>query len=612
MSAHRSGCTCGCCDGPQDRTPLRVDLRPGLDRLPYRIGTYPEFRASMIAGLTRASRPALRDLTTRDPDDVAIGLLDAWAVTADVLTFYTERLAQESFLRTARDRTSLQELGRLIGYQLRPGVAAETLLVFATEPAPTPPPQPPGTAPQPGSFPQVVPASVTVPVGLRVQSIPGPGEQPQTFETVESIDARPAWGAMPASTTVAGIGTTEAWLAGTATGLSRGDPVLFRSGLTSVVRFLTAVTVDATRGRTRIAWSGALAGIPAGSEPTVTAFRKQLAVFGHNAPQWNAMSAEFQNNYVDGGADLGEWPDFDVNLAPTAACVHVEGAHPDVVVGSQLIVRVGDNAAVWEVTLSRQGSEAEFAVSGKVTHLLGASATDLGLQSRRDIIVYAVSEDLPLARRRDTSTVSGPVVAIDVADVGGDLDALAAGRRVIVTGSTPAGIGVVHESTLDSVSQSGGRWLLTLHDAIAPALDRSTVVVHANVALATHGETVAELLGSGRANQAHQRFTLRQDPLTHRQSTDASGATPELEVRVNDVRWSEVPTLYGATPDARAYSRRVDPDGPTYVQFGDGTKGSRLSTGDANVRARYRRGIGAAGNVAVALETPAKVRAKSS
>ena len=147
--------------------------------------------------------------------------LDAWAVTADVLTFYTERLAQESFLRTARDRTSLQELGRLIGYQLRPGVAAETLLVFATEPAPTPPPQPPGTAPQPGSFPQVVPASVTVPVGLRVQSIPGPGEQPQTFETVESIEARPAWGAMPASTTVAGIGTTEAWLAGTATGLSR-------------------------------------------------------------------------------------------------------------------------------------------------------------------------------------------------------------------------------------------------------------------------------------------------------------------------------------------------------------------------------------------------------
>ena len=104
--------------------------------------------------------------------------------------------------------------------------------------------------------------------------------------------------------------------------------------------------------------------------------------------------------------------------------------------------------------------------------------------------------------------MSGPVVAIDVADVGGDLDAIAAGRRVIVTGSTPAGTGVVHESTLDSVSQSGGRWLLTLHDAIAPALDRSTVVVHANVALATHGETVASCSALAGPARPHQRFTL--------------------------------------------------------------------------------------------------------
>ena len=43
-----------------------------------------------------------------------------------MLAFYNERLAQESYLRTARERISLQELGRLIGYRLRPGVAAET------------------------------------------------------------------------------------------------------------------------------------------------------------------------------------------------------------------------------------------------------------------------------------------------------------------------------------------------------------------------------------------------------------------------------------------------------------------------------------------------------
>ena len=42
-----------------------------------------------------------------------------------------------------------------------------------------------------------MPAAVTLPVGLRVQSVPGPGEQPQTFETVEEIEARPEWNALP-------------------------------------------------------------------------------------------------------------------------------------------------------------------------------------------------------------------------------------------------------------------------------------------------------------------------------------------------------------------------------------------------------------------------------
>ena len=51
----------------------------------------------------------------------------------------------------------------------------------------------------------MTPAAVTLEPGLRVQSIPGPGEQPQTFETVEEIEARPEWNAIPASTTVAFI-----------------------------------------------------------------------------------------------------------------------------------------------------------------------------------------------------------------------------------------------------------------------------------------------------------------------------------------------------------------------------------------------------------------------
>ena len=65
----------------------------------------------------------------------------------DVLAFYQERLANESFLRTATERRSILELARLIGYQPSPGVAASTWLAFTLQEAPGLPGQPPVAAP---------------------------------------------------------------------------------------------------------------------------------------------------------------------------------------------------------------------------------------------------------------------------------------------------------------------------------------------------------------------------------------------------------------------------------------------------------------------------------
>ena len=46
-------------------------------------------------------------LLTRSADDPTIALLDAWSVLGDVLTFYTERIANEGFLRTATELRSV-------------------------------------------------------------------------------------------------------------------------------------------------------------------------------------------------------------------------------------------------------------------------------------------------------------------------------------------------------------------------------------------------------------------------------------------------------------------------------------------------------------------------
>src|SRR5262249_46601960 len=150
------------------------------------------------------------------------------ACAADVVTFYQERIANESYLRTAVERVSLQELGKLIGYRLRPGLAAETWLAFALE---TPPTRPATLPPEPGNFVTGLPQSITLQPGRRVQGVPGPGQNPQTFEPVEPrAEPRAAWNAMRPwlpEPPFPGRNETEAWLAGTAANLRAGDALLF-------------------------------------------------------------------------------------------------------------------------------------------------------------------------------------------------------------------------------------------------------------------------------------------------------------------------------------------------------------------------------------------------
>ena len=152
---------CGCCAGITVETPVEIDNRPGLEAIVFRAGNQPQFKATMLAALSSAATPALRSLKTRENDDFTIALLDGWATVADVLTFYSERIANEGYLRTATERASVLELARSIGYELNPGVAASTYLAFTVEDA------------------VGAPGYANIDAGTKVQSIPGPDETPQ-------------------------------------------------------------------------------------------------------------------------------------------------------------------------------------------------------------------------------------------------------------------------------------------------------------------------------------------------------------------------------------------------------------------------------------------------
>src|SRR5262249_57362694 len=122
--------------------------------------------------------------------------------------------------------------------------------------------------------------------------------------------------------------------------------------------------------------------------------------------------------------------------------------------------------------------------------------------------------------------------------------------------------------------------VLTLVDPLQNVYDRATVSIFGNVALATHGETVKdEVLGSGDGSQPYQQFRLRQAPLTYTSANTPSGGESTLEVRVNDLKWTEVPTLFGHTPRGRIYVTPIDDDQAVTEQFGDGRLGPRLPAG---------------------------------
>lgn len=233
---------CGCCEGPHSPAPSRASNPPGSDALEYRVGTHGTFLAAMLARLTTHQLPGdgparrpLQRLTARTTSDPSIALLDAWATIGDILTFYQEQIANEGFLYTATERRSLIELGRLLGYELRPAISSTAFLAFTL------------AKDDPASA-----QGVTIGKGTRAQSLPPSGGLPASFETSEDLFARPDWSELKPRTqqpqrmdAVRASFTKAVVLEGAIATLATGDLLLFEfSNPGEVVRRIATVTID--------------------------------------------------------------------------------------------------------------------------------------------------------------------------------------------------------------------------------------------------------------------------------------------------------------------------------------------------------------------------------
>jgi hypothetical protein len=700
---------CGCCEGVSVETPASEVNRPGLSAIAYRAGTHSQFKETLLARLTGSGQPALNSLTARDDDDFSIALLDAWATVGDVLTFYQERIANEAYLRTATERLSVLELARLINYQLSPGVAASTYLAFTMEDTPGALGQTltPGTSAQ-VSPPQLPP--IVLDTGTKVQSVPGPGELAQTFETIEKIEARPEWNALHARTRkliYPVSGDTTVYLKGVANNLKVGDMLLFvgeerladRTSDRWDARRIKAIELETAEDRTRVVLERSLGSKPPPRDPPqqsrVFVFRNRASIFGYNAPEWRGLPDEMKAAFL-GLGDKGqlttderkEWPDFTIFsplfpfkekqtgsndkrlpvLQKSTDTIDLDVVYQKITVGSWVLLTLPNDPGassgapqefqrLYQASQVAEAARSDFLLSGKISRVtLDGVDLDKFKDSVRTTAVFVESEELELAEKPRELPVWKETVTLDRL-----VDGLQPGRKVIVTGKLlrrlrfnsapqlqlPTGeFFLLVPPQKSDVSFDRLRWRVvdavglkidvdappeavsfstSIKDAekavselavidstavveekytklifkteLQNVYDAATVVISANVALSTHGETTNEVLGGGDASVPFQRFVLKQQPLTYVSSSSASGGETTLEVRVNDVLWHEVPDFYGHEPEERIYVTRLGDDGKTTIIFGDGETGARLPTGQENIKAKYRKGIGLGGLV---------------
>jgi len=269
-----------------------------------------------------------------------------------------------------------------------------------------------------------------------------------------------------------------------------------------------------------------------------------------------------------------------------------------------------------QVTAAATQSRADYAMSGKATGLSFAWPDGTGLNTAdskltafktRKTQAFVASRHVPLAGIPLEPVLEAEVLELDLDTLYLDLER---GRPVSITGARADAEGIEGSETciIREVLHIDGVTRLLLGNSVIHSYDRTSLRINANVALASHGERVSEMLGSGDATLANQAFVLRRIPLTHIAATTPSGRASSLEVRIDGVLWHEVPTLFNAQPQDAVYETALGEGDVVTLRFGDGTKGRRLPTGEQNVTASYRSGIGLVGHVPERTVTQLKTK----
>jgi predicted phage baseplate assembly protein len=599
-------CPCAQCQGPRT-----VSNPPGLAQIAYRADDFTGLRQAMLR--PRPGETAIGSWRPA-PGDLGLQILEWWAYLGDILTFYNERIANESYLRTATQPSSLANLVALLGYEPGPGIAA-TGQVAAIR-----------SAAHPGE-------PLVIPAGLRVSSVATPGAAAQTFEadSAASFSGTSSVPAIPAAQTALAVddaGNPQSVLvSGQVSSVKPGDRLLLAAkqfagnddnwSLVSVDTLGPAADPGTGAATTTIALSAAGWGPVPSPGPAVTGPGTSAQCTDYRLMRPTAAATLWNNQAAVSGGQ--------VVIAPSGPNLTVQlSAAVRAIAAGDMILFDGGAQAPAALAVVAGVSEVLWAVPYPVLPGVSlASPPDIAVTHTQLTLALAPADATVLLAAQEADTLGSVTVRYGFKDVGQviavpapALTSLPATVTVPTSYVPPDGgataflTGADGTGLLVTVSPAGSGQVALTGAGTPPATVTRPLAVPLRLLLdlvpISRGTTVAsEVLGSGNAALINQAFTLAKSPLTYLAA--GNGAVAALAVYVDGIQWQQVPSFYGQVASARVFvvSRSADQT-VTTITFGDGVDGARLTSGNGNVVAAYRYGSGAASPPAGRLTTIAQ------
>lgn len=635
------GESCFCCT-PETR--ISSDNRPALPYFNYRIGSYGTIREWLLNRMDQTA--SLRNWTHRTPDDPAIALIEGASILGDILTFYQETYANEAFLRTAKGRESISDLVRLLGYRLSPAVGGNTVFAFEIK----------------KDEPVVIPAGF--PLKAELDDLPKPSE----FETKEEITAYPWLSRFnlyrPLAQPDIGSTTTEFYISvpdqsTDFVDLKVGDRLLVGQVAASFPPddgYFTGdevVIIDSVReqhGQKIYKIKGNLK--PATPISGLTAYRlgRSFHHFGYNSPRSvvDASKPVISKAVINPANTTTTTSQVFYLTVPDARPVKNSGGVFDNPAVSKdindkdfpLDSEVKDLPGKTKMLL-----QAEFSISGgtpapwtifcsvvdiKPVTLTwgGISGSVSQLQLYYSLDTFAgdkASIDITTALFHEVTSPALTIKAVKTEPVNPDKGNILDFYGPAEQANTLLGRSIMfdypgEEPRIVTVNQvtakSSQLYGLTLSEDVTYARfpnENPVVPVFGNLVKADEGKTLPEaVLGSGNATLVFQNFKVPKAPLTyHLVPENTPSETPEAEIYVDGRLWTRVDSFFGRGPEEKIYIVREDADGNSWVQFGDGKTGARLTSGVENVTAVYRTGSGSFGNLKEDTKVQASAKLKN-